>query len=260
MNSRDRVLTTLAHREPDHVPLDIGGSDVTGIHRDAYRRLARFLGLPEEVHLYHRVQQLALPSEQMLQKLKVDIRPLSPHPSDDWKLEMRDSGTHRLFTDEWGVEWAMPNGRGLYFDMVGHPLSQVSGAAEVANRKWPDGVNEARFRGLRQQAEILAADGLTITLAPAYGGVLESAAWQRHEAWSVRLEPVHGPLLSGAMHPQVKVLCLEPGQLLTKVGKAPPVATLDEVILQVAKGVLHLSFPAGFSDPAGDRLDAVVAA
>ncbi len=179
MNSRDRVLATLAHREPDHVPLDIGGSDVTGIHRDAYRRLARFLGLPEEVHLYHRVQQLALPSEQMLQKLKVDVRPLSPHPSDDWKLEMRESGTHRLFTDEWGVEWAMPKGRGLYFDMVGHPLSADSRAAELTNRKWPDGANKARFQGLRQQAEALAADGLTITLAPAYGGVLESAAWLR---------------------------------------------------------------------------------
>ena len=41
LNHRERILTTLSHKEPDHVPIDIGGSDVTGIHRDAYRHLAR---------------------------------------------------------------------------------------------------------------------------------------------------------------------------------------------------------------------------
>ncbi|HJX39397.1 MAG TPA: uroporphyrinogen decarboxylase family protein [Anaerolineae bacterium] len=179
MIGRDRVLATLAHQEPDHVPLDIGGSDVTGIHRDAYRSLARFLGLPEDVPLYHRIQQLALPSEEMLQRLQVDVRPLVAQPSDSWELVVKDTGTHHAFTDEWGVEWAMPKAGGLYFDMVVHPLGEVSGAAELADWKWPDGANKARFQGLRHQAELLAASGLAITLAPAYGGILESAAWLR---------------------------------------------------------------------------------
>ncbi|MGB9299813.1 MAG: uroporphyrinogen decarboxylase family protein [Anaerolineae bacterium] len=179
MISRDRVLATLAHQEPDHVPLDIGGSDVTGIHRDAFRRLACYLGIEEEVPLYHRVQQLALPSEGMLQRLQVDVRPLLAQPSDSWELVVEDTGTHQAFTDEWGVEWAMPKDGGLYFDMVGHPLSEVSGAAGLAKRRWPDGANKARFRGLRDQAEELAGRGFAITLAPAYGGILESAAWLR---------------------------------------------------------------------------------
>jgi uroporphyrinogen decarboxylase len=179
MTGRDRVLAALSHREPDHVPLDIGGSDVTGIHRDAYRRLALFLGLPEELHLYHRVQQLALPSEDMLQSLEVDVRPLVAQPSDRWELVLDDTGTHQTFVDEWGVEWAMPKDGGLYFDMVGHPLREVSDASELINRNWPDGANQARFRGLRQQAEKLAPRGLALTLAPAYGGILESAAWLR---------------------------------------------------------------------------------
>lgn len=179
MNSRDRVLAALAHREPDHVPLDIGGSDVTGIHRDAYRRLARFLGLPGDVPIYHRVQQLALPSEEMLRRLQVDVRPLVAQPSASWELVLRDTGTHQTFTDEWGVEWAMPKAGGLYFDMVAHPLSEVSGVAELSKRRWPDGANKARFQGLRKQAEALASRGLAITLAPAYGGILESAAWLR---------------------------------------------------------------------------------
>jgi len=179
MISRDRVLASLSHREPDHVPLDIGGSDVTGIHRDAFRRLARYLGLQEEVLLYHRVQQLALPSEEMLQRFQVDVRPLLAQPSDSWELMVEDTGTHQTFTDEWGVRWAMPKNGGLYYDMIEHPLSDASGAADLANRRWPDGANKARFRGLRHQAEELAGRGFATTLAPAYGGILESAAWLR---------------------------------------------------------------------------------
>ena len=103
MNSRERVLATLGHREPDHVPLDLGGSDVTGIHRDAYTSLARFLGIGEDVPLYHTVQQLALPSEEMLRQFKVDVRPLIARPSDSWSLQIEDTGEHLSFLDEWGV-------------------------------------------------------------------------------------------------------------------------------------------------------------
>ena len=179
MNSRERILASLAHQEPDHVPLDLGGSDVTGIHRDAYGSLAGFLGLGEDVPLYHTVQQLALPSEEMLRKFKVDVRPLIARPSDSWSLQIEDTGEHLSFFDEWGVQWAMPKQGGLYYDMVGHPLSAVSDEAELAGWRWPDGASKARFSDLRDQAERLVADGIAVTLAPAYGGILESAAWLR---------------------------------------------------------------------------------
>ncbi len=179
MNSRDRILCSLSHSEPDRVPLDIGGSDVTGIHRGAYRNLARFLGMEEHVPLCHRVQQLALPGEDMLQQLEVDVRPLFPNPPDDWEPEVKDKGTRLAFTDEWGVEWAMPKKRGLYYDMVGHPLSHLSGAQDLFDWAWPDGANPGRFRGLRDQAQDLAANGVVMTMAPAYGGIFESAFWLR---------------------------------------------------------------------------------
>ena len=38
MNSRERVNITLNHKEPDKVPLDLGGN-VSGIHIKAYKRL-----------------------------------------------------------------------------------------------------------------------------------------------------------------------------------------------------------------------------
>lgn len=45
MNSRERVAIALDHREPDRVPLDLGGSAVTGMHVSTVYRLRQALGL-----------------------------------------------------------------------------------------------------------------------------------------------------------------------------------------------------------------------
>ena len=48
MNSRERLLTALAHKEPDRIPFDLGGTLVSGINVHALRRLAAaFLACPE---------------------------------------------------------------------------------------------------------------------------------------------------------------------------------------------------------------------
>jgi len=45
MTSRERVRTTLAHREPDRVPVDFGGTTVTGMHALVVERLRAHYGL-----------------------------------------------------------------------------------------------------------------------------------------------------------------------------------------------------------------------
>jgi hypothetical protein len=45
MTSRERVWAAVSHREPDRVPVDLGGSIVTGINAMAYGRLREHLGL-----------------------------------------------------------------------------------------------------------------------------------------------------------------------------------------------------------------------
>ncbi|NOZ22893.1 MAG: methyltransferase, partial [Planctomycetes bacterium] len=47
MNSRERVLKALNHEEPDRVPLDLGGTFVTGIAAGALHRLRKHLGLED---------------------------------------------------------------------------------------------------------------------------------------------------------------------------------------------------------------------
>ena len=40
MIPRERVLHALNHHEPDRIPVDLGATVLTGIHKDAYRALA----------------------------------------------------------------------------------------------------------------------------------------------------------------------------------------------------------------------------
>jgi uroporphyrinogen decarboxylase len=45
MNSRERILLSLEHKEPDRVPYGLAGSHVTGIHVVAYKKLCNYLGI-----------------------------------------------------------------------------------------------------------------------------------------------------------------------------------------------------------------------
>jgi len=47
MNSRQRVMAALNHKEPDRVPIDVGGTGLTNINLMAYGRLKNLLGIDE---------------------------------------------------------------------------------------------------------------------------------------------------------------------------------------------------------------------
>ncbi|HBC78606.1 MAG TPA: hypothetical protein DCZ51_08245, partial [Bacteroidales bacterium] len=105
MNSRERILTALDHREPDKVPFDLAGSTWTGITNGAYQNLLNHLGKnPEEPVWSDVVQQIVIPSEDILETLKVDTRglfPLTSHNRDVYS-KLTDSGDHWVYNDEWG--------------------------------------------------------------------------------------------------------------------------------------------------------------
>ena len=48
MNSRERVLATINHQQPDRVPLDLGSTICSTITAKAYARLRAYLGIPVE--------------------------------------------------------------------------------------------------------------------------------------------------------------------------------------------------------------------
>ena len=60
MTSRQRILATIAHREPDRVPVDLGCPPSSGISAIAYGRLKEHLGIRHGRTLVYDVVQQAV--------------------------------------------------------------------------------------------------------------------------------------------------------------------------------------------------------
>ena len=74
MTSRERVLASIAHQQPDRVPIDLGATPSSGISAIAYARLRKHLGISGgHTRVYDVVQQLAQPEEEILNRFKVDV-------------------------------------------------------------------------------------------------------------------------------------------------------------------------------------------
>jgi len=175
MNSRGRLLTALDHRVPDHAPFDLGSTQITGIHIIAYRRLRRALGLPpSEPELCDSIQQLALPEEDLLQRLQVDTRGLYPLNSHNWDVVEEDAGSYWLYRDEWGITHARPKQDGLYYSIREVPIPHPTVEA-IRQHPWPDMGAAWRIVGLRQQAERYRQAGYAVVLKDAFAGVFEFA-------------------------------------------------------------------------------------
>jgi len=184
MNSRERVLLALDHREPDRVPFDLGSTQVTGISIRAYERLREHLGLDRrEPQICDLIQQLAYPHQDVLDRLQVDTRGLYPLNANTIPLpvggrQWRETHEQRedvwLYTDEWGLTHSFPKKDGLYYSQVGYPL----GGAEVSPEQvdalpLPSGDEPWRLEGLGDKAREFRKQGKAVVLRPVCAGLVE---------------------------------------------------------------------------------------
>jgi uroporphyrinogen decarboxylase len=126
MTSRERVLTSVEHREPDHLAVDLGSTPSSGISAVAHANLVRHLGLADKrTRVYDVVQQLAQPSDELLDRLRIDVVDVGrtfDAADEDW----------RTMTLPTGVEVEVP----AWF----HPVQQADGAWDAFS---PGGVRIA---------------------------------------------------------------------------------------------------------------------
>lgn len=74
MNSRQRILAAVEHREPDRVPVDLGATPSSGISAIAYGNLKRHLGITTgHTRVYDVSQQVAQPEDLILDRFGVDV-------------------------------------------------------------------------------------------------------------------------------------------------------------------------------------------
>ena len=179
MTSKERMLKTLNHEEPDRVPFDLNGTLVSGIHHIAYNRLREYLGLePKETELFDRVQGLARVHDDVLDRFEVDTRGVLTGSPFGWELQLEETPEYEQFTDVWGITWRRPKPHGLYYDMVAHPLK--GGSLDDAKKyNWPDPKDELRLKGIKEEAAGLAKSDSLVVLGTVgmTVGLLQTFQW-----------------------------------------------------------------------------------
>ncbi len=129
MNSRERVLTALEHRQTDRIAIDFGAMRSTGIVAPAYRELKEYLGLDgPPPRIYDLFQWLAEPEAEALDRLGGDVVQLH-----------RYQPAFGLDIEEWKT-WRAPDGHQYQVPHGFNPLQAGDGSLEVRDLNDPDRV------------------------------------------------------------------------------------------------------------------------
>lgn len=146
MNSRERVIAAIHHREPDRCPIDLSATGQTGMNASTLYRLRRALGLTEHpIRIIEPAQMLGDPGEDLLKLIGSDVVGLwnrgnfYGYRNEHWKPWRMSDGTpvemgggFAYDVDSEGRTWVYPQGDrtapysavmpagGSFFDSVDH--------------------------------------------------------------------------------------------------------------------------------------------
>ena len=144
MNSRQRVIASLSHQQPDKVAIDFGGHRSSGIAAITYAKLKKALGIPSgDIYVYDMVQQLAIVEPEVLDAVGADVVELGRaflQNDSDWKDWVLPDGTPCKIpgyiniekrADDWillsndGVDLGIMKKGCLYFEQIFWPWETV---------------------------------------------------------------------------------------------------------------------------------------
>jgi uroporphyrinogen decarboxylase len=156
MTSRERVLATIHHQQPDQVPIIIGTSNTTSIAMATYRRLKQHLEIQTEERYLYDWPELgtAALDEPVLERLHSDARGVLDRFAETTYIRNRQRAPGTPFLSDWGTEtvelapgkWA-PGRR---------PLGEAETLDELERFAWPDMNDPSRVAHVRAQAQRLA--------------------------------------------------------------------------------------------------------
>ena len=107
------------------------------------------------------IQQLALVEDDVMDRLGVDVKNISPRSSASFQIAVGDMGEYTYFYDEFKIGWRSPKDGGWYYDMFDHPLPGEITEADIDRFPLPDPLDPARFAGLRETAIQVRERGTT---------------------------------------------------------------------------------------------------
>ena len=194
MTSRERVLTTLNHKEPDRIPIDFGAMRSTGIMAVEYNRLKAHLGHHQgETFVYDLMQQLAEPEPWILKLFSADVEQLHRlRPAFGYSILNKRAGVlpdgspciypadfqpqpykegEALFA--YGQPFAYrPESSYVFYAMV-HPLSGARDTGEIDQFTFPT-IDDDEFQYLSWRSKQLRESTDRAILGAFGGNVIES--------------------------------------------------------------------------------------
>ncbi|HET9614406.1 MAG TPA: uroporphyrinogen decarboxylase family protein [Candidatus Limnocylindrales bacterium] len=167
MTPRDRVLTALAHEQPDRVPIVVGVSNATGIKMRTYREIKALAGIDAPDEWLYDWPELgtARLDEETLRRLHVDVRGVLDREPAAVIERNRRRPPHTDYVNSWG-SGAVEIAPDEWFPMV-EPLADATTVDAVDRYPWPDMDDPTRVAGMASEASRLAADGeYAVLVAP----------------------------------------------------------------------------------------------
>ncbi len=128
MMPRERLLTSINHREPDRIPVDLGATPSSGISLVAYQKLIKYLGKPYfKTHVYDVIQEVVQPEMELLDQFGVDVIDIGRHFNTDenyWH-ELEVIPNHKALYPKWFVAEALPDGSKVAYGVTGEIIGRM---------------------------------------------------------------------------------------------------------------------------------------
>jgi len=227
MNSRERVMAALEHREPDRVPVDLGGMFSTGIMAMEYNRLKEHLGIRGgRTRIYDLGQQLAEPEVSILEIVGADVLPVLIYEPKRWKRSRLPDGSP-CEVPEWFNPEVLPDGsmalrdakghivskmpkNGYYFDSIYHPLENAKEIEDLDGFDFYTPVGEEVLRDLHDRARNMYYNTEYALMLNGAGSIYEAAqgllGWDKFMVRLVRDPEFVMALLDKILDANIKML------------------------------------------------------
>ena len=176
MNSRERLIAALNHKEPDRVPIDFSATQMTGIMAVAYRKLRQYLGLKaDNIKIFELTQQIAVVDEDVLKRFGADVIGIRPGVPQRWKKDLLSDGSEAYFPEDYNPEIQEDGSKILrdligyfgynynlhptlimpkdsfYYDFAYHPLADARNKRDIDNFKWFWEIPDSDLERIKQE-------------------------------------------------------------------------------------------------------------
>lgn len=176
MNSRERIFSALNHKEPDRIPIDIGGTSCSTLTEPVYHKLVeRYKLKGNNYTIVNPAMRSVNIDKEVKDFLHSDTNILCVNEPTGGRITFTENG----FIDEWGVKYIKSKSDDdFYYDIYQHPLANAE-IGDLKKYKWPDPNDTERYKGLKEKAKKASQEKYFLL-----GNILESSIFE--VAWYLR--------------------------------------------------------------------------